>query len=35
MQERIANMTPEEKEKFKNRCGGKYWDFAEQKSATT
>ena len=25
MQERIANMTPEEKEKFKNKCGGRYW----------
>jgi hypothetical protein len=32
MQERIAKMTPEEKEKFKNRCGGKYWDFAEQEN---
>ncbi len=25
MEERIANMTPEEKEKFKNKCGGKFW----------
>jgi len=32
MKERIANMTPEQKEKFKNRCGGKYWEFAEEKN---
>jgi hypothetical protein len=34
MEERIANMTPEEKEKFKSRCGGKYWATveAEQKN---
>lgn len=25
MEERLKNMTPEEKEKFKNRCGGSYW----------
>ncbi len=29
MQERIANMTPEEKEKFKNRCGNKSWMWEE------
>lgn len=30
MKERIANMTPEEKEKFKNKCGAQYWAFEEE-----
>ncbi len=25
MEERLKSMTPEEKEKFKNRCGGRWW----------
>jgi len=36
MEERLKNMTPEEKEKFKNRCGG-YWrrEAAEDTSKET
>lgn len=33
MEERIANMTPEEKERFKSRCGGKYWGTEPQKES--
>ncbi len=32
MKDRIAMMTPEQKEKFKSRCGGKYWEFAEEEN---
>lgn len=34
MEERIAKMTPEEKEKFKNRCGGKFWTPTEPEQMT-
>ena len=30
MKAHIAGMTPEQKEKFKNKCGAKYWDFEEE-----
>ncbi len=30
LKERIANMSPEQKEKFKNKCGAQYWAFEEE-----
>ncbi len=37
MQEKLASMTPEEKEKFKaewrNRCGGRRWGMSEEKTS--
>ncbi len=34
MEERIATMSPEEKEKFKNKCGGKFWTNTEPEQKT-
>lgn len=30
MQERFEAMSPEEKEKFRNKCGGKFWSEKEE-----